>query len=83
MRYNTSILEGNTFTVLHAYQKGTSAEHEQGELHEFESKFALSCGTHAQPGLVYVEGPAGQAVARLGRRARLGRARQGPRGRDE
>jgi len=47
---------GNTFTVLHAYQKGTAAEHQQGELHEYESKLALSCGTHAQPGLVYVEG---------------------------
>ena len=47
---------GVTFAVLHAYQKGTAAEHQQGELHEFESKLALSCGTHAQPGLVYVEG---------------------------
>lgn len=47
---------GNTFAVLHAYQRGTAAEHQQGELHEVESKLALSCGTHAQPGLVYVEG---------------------------
>ena len=47
---------GNTFAVMHAYERGVATAAGANGMNAVESKLALTAGDFGQPGIAYVEG---------------------------